>query len=423
MDPTSARFDQLPLATLRRAPRNPKGHDLGALHQAYQRFGYVAPMIVDARNGQLVAGHGRLDALLQRKAEKRDPPEFIDIGPDGDWLVPVRIVPFKSDAEAEAYLLADNRLVELGGQDNDRLAELLKDLAAGPGLQGTGYDRDDLDDLLKELGKLNDREDVVPDPPKTPVTEAGDLWILGEHRLLCGDATKSEDVARVMQKQKAELMATDPPYGISLDGGWREVRRINRTDQNTQTDRLAGDDRSDWHEVFALSSSPVAYIWHSGLYSSEASDSLVRAGYVLRAQIIWVKPHGYISQGAYQWRHEPCWYAVKKGATANWQAGHDQDTVWEAASPRAAQTKATPENPKADHPTQKPVELFEIPIRNHTKPGGIVYEPFCGSGTQVIAAEKTERRARAIEISPAYCDVVVERWQTFTGRTASREKA
>jgi DNA modification methylase len=224
-----------------------------------------------------------------------------------------------------------------------------------------------------------------------------------------------------MAGERAALMATDPPYGVSLDGGWRERRGVNAPGQDTQKDRLAGDARTDWAEAFSISGAPVAYVWHGGLYAVEAAQALARAGYEIRAQIVWVKPHGFISRGHYQWRHEPCWYAVKKGSTANWNAGRDQDTVWEHASPRAAQTAKTDDDPKADHPTQKPVALWDAPIHNHTRAGDVVYEPFSGSGTQIIAAEKTGRRCRAIEIAPAYVDVAVERWRRHTGKVPRRE--
>lgn len=426
MPKSELRIDYLPIDGIKRAPRNPKEHDLGAIHQAIARFGYVMPVLLNERTGRLVAGHGRLDALLQLQKDGKAPPENIRVK-DGKWLVPViRGKSFRNEAEAEAYLVADNRLTTLGDWNQHTLAELLVDLAKGSGLAGTGYDKDDLDELLKDLKKQEGGEDTVPTPPKTPVTKPGWIYELGDQRLICGDSTDATVVERLMGDQRAALMATDPPYGIGYEGGkdgegvrpkgkgkaggWSDI-------DNDITDgpKLQAFLEACFRAATARALRPNAawFLWHAhltqGFFAAAAAADLL-----LNRQIIWVKPVLMFGRGHYHWKHELCFYGWVKGNRPPFYGKHNQTTVWEITN------ETTPANRK--HPTQKPLELFIIPIRNHTKPGEVLYEPFAGSGTQVIAAEKTGRRCHAIEISPAYCDVIVERWEKFSGRKARLHK-
>ena len=215
------KIEYIPLDKLIRWPRNPKQHDMGVIHKSMDRFGFTSPVLMDEGTGRLVAGHGRLDTLMQKMNAGEDPPARI-VKKDRMWHVPViRGLSFKSEQEAEAYLIADNRLVELGGWDVLVLCGVLSDLAKDGMelLDGIGYDGDDLDGFLAEHGEkegLTD-DDAVPEVPDDPVSKLGDLYILGENRLLCGDATKKEDVERLMDGQKADMVFTDPPYGMNLD--------------------------------------------------------------------------------------------------------------------------------------------------------------------------------------------------------------
>jgi len=231
--------------------------------------------------------------------------------------------------------------------------------------------------------------------------------------LLCGDATDPEQVNWLLAGEQATLMATDPPYGVGVDHSWRDGVRQPRGSARSAT--LMNDDRSDWRQAYELTDAPVAYVWHGALHAGEAQAGLTAAGFEVRQQIIWAKDVHALSRSHYQWRHEVCWYAVRKGASAGWQGGRKQTTIWEAASPIMGFGNGGGEDACTEHPTQKPLELFERPILNHTAPGAIVYEPFCGSGTCLIAAEKTGRRCFALELDPAWCDVIRDRYANFTG--------
>jgi site-specific DNA-methyltransferase (adenine-specific) len=274
------------------------------------------------------------------------------------------------------------------------------------------------------------REDLddVPEPPAKPVTRPGDVWTLGPHRLLCGDATSADDVARLLGDEKPFLMVTDPPYGVSYDPTWRVAAGVSS--RGAARGRVANDDRSDWREAWALFPGAVAYVWHGGLHAASVAGSLVASGFEIRAQLVWVKQRPVLSRGAYHWQHEPAYvgvrggapdrwveehdlaaYAVREGEGARWDGGRRQSTVWEIEHRANA----------SGHGTEKPVECMARPMRNHGGRGDAVYEPFCGSGTSIVAAETTGRRCFALELTPAYCDVAVERWQTITGGEARRE--
>lgn len=420
MSPSRVRIEYMKLADLERAPRNPKEHDLGAIHQSINKRGFVMPILVDERTGRIVAGHGRLDALLQKEKAGETAPNQIEVDKNGAWLVPVvRGVGFKTDAEAEAYLLADNQTTLLGGWNVPMLAESLKALEKAKLLEGTGFDQADLDDLVDQITGADKGADAVPGKPAKGIARRGDIWILGEHRILCGDSTKPRDVARILGRIRPAVMVTDPPYGVELAAGWRISRGMNTKKQKNQVDRLKGDDRADWSEAYKLSRAPVAYVWHGDLRAIEIGLSVVAAGYDIRQQIVWLKTSGMTpSRGAYHPRHEAAWYAVRRGMKASWRGGRKESTVWEADAPRQSRGKG--EEEKADHPTQKPALLFERAIRNHTATGQVVYDPFCGSGTAIVAAEQTGRKALAVEIEPKYVDVAVARWEKLTGKKARK---
>jgi DNA modification methylase len=237
------------------------------------------------------------------------------------------------------------------------------------------------------------------------------LWVLGRHRLLCGDSTSQDDVDKLLAGVSPHLMVTDPPYGVNYDPAWRKRAGVNLNAR--KLGKVANDDRADWLEAWALFPGSVAYVWHAGRHTSEVQQSLEVAGFDMRSQIIWAKDRFALSRGHYHWQHEPCWYAVRGNAGKHWSGDRKQSTLWNINSR---------DDDGHGHGTQKPVECMRRPIENNSSPGQAVYEPFSGSGTTIVAAEMTGRSCFAIEIDPAYVDVAVLRWQAFTGEDATLDQ-
>lgn len=246
---------------------------------------------------------------------------------------------------------------------------------------------------------------------------SGDLWLLGHHRLLCGDSTNPLDVDRLLNGNKPLLMVTDPPYGVNYDAEWRNV--VSTTNGRNRTGKVANDDRTDWTEAWSLSPSTVCYVWHASSFTDVVMNSLRSALFEPRQMIIWNKSVMAISRSNYHYKHETCWYAVRRGSRSNWLGDKSQTTVWDAASPTHIMSGSKEE--KTQHPTHKPIVLYETPIANHTNRGDGLYEPFGGSGTAFIAAEKMDRICFGMEIDPKYCDIIISRWEKFTGQNAILE--
>lgn len=371
--------------------RNARTHSdaqVALIAGSIREFGFNNPVLVDGENG-IIAGHGRV--LAARKL--------------GLAEVPVIELGHLNDAQKRAYILADNRLAEQAGWDRELLALELGDLAdLGVDLGAIGFDAAELDALL-DLGAGDPREEEVPEPPAVPVSRSGDLWLLGAHRLLCGDATDADAVGRLLGGVRPHLMVTDPPYGVMYDPDWRNRAGASET---KRTGKVRNDDRADWREAWALFPGDVAYVWHGALHATTVAESLMACGFDIRSQIIWAKERHVLSRGHYHWQHEPCWYAVK--GKGHWSGDRRQSTLW--AIPSRDQDAETV------HGTQKPVEAMRRPMLNNASPGQAVYEPFCGSGTSLIAAETCGRACLAMELDPAYVDVAVTRWQAFTGQDA-----
>jgi DNA modification methylase len=249
--------------------------------------------------------------------------------------------------------------------------------------------------------------------PAASVCRPGDVWLLGKHRLVCGDATDQTTVEQALAGAAPLLMVTDPPYGVGYDPAWR-AQVIDAASGRNKTVRalgsIANDDCADWRKAWALFPGDVAYVWHAALHATTVDTSLMAAGFMVRSEIIWDKGRLVISRGHYHWRHEPCWYAVRKGRTAHWAGDRKQTTVWQIPHRRS----------ETGHPTEKPLECMRQPIANHTRPGEAVYDPFLGSGTTLIAAEISGRVCHAIELEPAIVDMAIARWEKLTGRRARR---
>ncbi len=364
-----------------------------------ERFGFTIPVLV-AENGTIIAGHGRIMAAHKL----------------GLAEVPVMVARGWSDEDRRLYTLADNRLAETSDWDPDMLRielDELSELGEGDGLAWIGFSEVDIAELLPaalaEAGAgLTDPDDVPEvEEDEAAVSQPGDVWVLGNHRIICGSSTDRETVEALLAGASPHLMVTDPPYGVEYDPSWREKAGV--AGGGYAKGKVLNDDKADWREAWELFPGDVAYVWHAGLFAGVVGESLVAAKFKLRSQIIWDKGQLVLSRGDYHWRHEPAWYAVREGATGHWAGDRKQVTVWEIEKPRKSET---------GHGTQKPVECMKRPIENNSQPGDAVYEPFSGSGTTIIAAEMTGRHCYAVELNPAYVDIAVKRWQDYTGKAA-----
>lgn len=331
-----------------------------------------------------------------------------------DQEIPVLVLDVNAE-EADLLLATLDPLAGMAAPDLPKQIALLSGLT--PRLAPIG---NLLAGWLSHAAELPE-EDEVQQPPRIAVTKPGDLWLLGQHRLLCGDSTDADSVARLLDRVTTPLLMTaDPPYGVTYDPAWRqkaaEAGRIKFGAKRTAA--VTGDQQVDWSAAWKLFPGDIAYVWHAGVLGSEVRAHLVESGFQVRNQIVWIKPSFAISRGHYNWQHEPCWYAVRVGRSAKWSGDHSQSTVWKAAPP--GMSDAPREGTETDHGAQKPVALYAIPIRNHGKKGDGVYDPFVGSGTSIVAAEQVERSCFGLEIEPRFCDVVVERWQNLTGQKSKR---
>jgi DNA methylase len=390
------------------------------------RVGWVQRCIVNRRTGHLVDGHLRVELAVER----------------GEPQVPVLYVDL-SDEEEALVLASLDPLSGMAITDEAKLTELLASVSIG---------QTDLERHLASLMAAKRRDglvdpDDVPEVPADPYVQPGELWLLGEHRLLCGDATDPDAVRRLLDGAEPRLLATDPPYGVRLDPTWRDgvynalgpaekpYMRVDgapvekegtaspvATHKRTRGHRnttLSGDTRVDWSEAYALVPSlDVGYVWHAGVHAAQVAQGLSSIGFEIVSQVIWDKGLFAMGRSWYHWSHEPCWVVRRKGAKVPFLGSRDQATVWRAPSPKMIM--AGSDEAKQDHPAQKPVVLAETPIANHTMPGDAVYDPFSGSGTTIVAAERLGRRCHAMEIEPRYVQVSIERWQAFTGREATR---
>jgi DNA modification methylase len=390
--------------------RNARVHSDAQVAQiaaSIREWGWTMPVLADEAGG-LIAGHGRVMA-----AQK--------LGLDD---IPVMTARGWSEAQKRAYVLADNKLALNASWDDELLGvELLGLQEMGADLSLIGFSADEVVALTagRTVG-LTD-PDEVPEPPAEPVSRLGDVWIMGRHRLCCGDATSEADVALALGGVKPHLMVTDPPYGVDYDPDWRNRAPNIGWSRSISIGTVQNDKRANWREAWALFPGDVIYQWHpAGAMQVDHYNAIIAAGFDIRMQIIWAKPHFPVGRGNYHVQHEPCLYAVRKEKTAHWGGDRKQTTLWEIANRTAFRgAMEGPEDAWSGHGTQKPVECMKRPIENNSSPGQAVYDPFVGSGTTIIAAETTGRACHAIELHPPYVDVSVLRWQAFTGDAATLE--
>jgi DNA modification methylase len=395
------RVETMPVAALAPYAANARLHpteQVAQLAASIAEFGFNVPVLVDDA-GVLIAGHGR---VLAAKAL-------------GLQEVPAIRLGHLTEAQARAYRLADNQLALTSTWDESLLAAELRALRTEEFDLGLiGFDGAALDRLLGDGAPETpttaggDPDAPAPEPPAAPVSRRGDLWLLGPHRLLCGDSTSAADVAQLLDGARPHLMVTDPPYGVNYDPEWRNEAGVSAT---MRTGKVANDDRADWRASWALFPGDVAYVWHAGVHARTVIESLEAAGFAVRSQIVWAKSRFVLGRGDYHWQHEPCLYAVRKGATGHWQGARDQATLW-------AISNGGDEDAATVHGTQKPVECMRRPIINNSAIGDAIYEPFSGSGSTIIAAETAGRVCSAMELDPRYVDVAVLRWQALTGKPA-----
>lgn len=398
--------------------RNSRTHSqtqISAIKALIVEFGFTNPILADATG--IIAGHGRVLAARELYAAGERiypaPGKAAGAQPLPADMLPTLDCTGWTDAQRRAYIIADNQVAMQAGWDTELLAIELESLQAdGMDLQLLGFDDEDLQIFMadpKTVGKTD--PDDAPPIPADPITRLGDIWVLGRHRIICGDCTNKEVVTQVLDGATPHLMVTDPPYGVDYDPAWRSEVNGDGVKSGRALGVVLNDDRSDWTEAWRLFDGDVAYVWCAGVFASAVSESLEKVGFDIRALIVWAKNKHTFGRGHYHHMHEPCWYAVRDSKTAHWSGDRKQTTLWAIDSNR---------NNETGHSTQKPVECMRRPIENHSVPGDLVYEPFSGSGTTIIAAEMTARTCYAIELSPAYVDVCVTRWQAYTGKKATR---
>ncbi len=386
--------------------RNSKDHDVGEISKSVSRFGFVEPLIIDERTGKLVAGHGRLKTLRALEQKGAPPPPGIKLI-DGRFAAPtVRGWKSKNDTEAQAYLLASNRLVEVGGWIDSSLLEQLKELHANDALSGTGFDPDDIDRLLADIGapELPDDINEVPEVSDKAVwVQTGDVFRLGGSVIACGDSTDAVVANVALGGASADMCWTDPPWNVAY--GKSDNRKIKNDDLG---DAFPGFCQS-FCGVMAQHLKPGAptYVAMSSQEWPVIHSSLVTSGFHWSSTIIWAKDSLVLSRGDYHRQYEPIWYGWRDGAGRLVQLeDRKQSDLWEIPRPKVS----------AEHPTMKPIELVKRAIDNSSKRGAIVFEPFSGSGTTLIACELSGRKCGAVELDPKYVQVCIERWEKQFGK-------
>jgi site-specific DNA-methyltransferase (adenine-specific) len=384
----------VPIESVTLHPNNPRRGDVDAVAASLARFGQQKPIVVQAGTRYVVAGNHIVKAARS-------------LG----WTEIAANVEALDDASAIAFMLADNRSSDLGGYDDALLAAILAEQEASANLAATGYDADDVAAILAaaQIADTRDADTAPPAPePADLYVEPGDLWALGRHRLLCGDATDPAAVARLVGEEQVDLLWTDAPYGCAYTGKTAAALKIANDDLGIEGTR----------KLVAAALRLVPLRPGGAFYLASPAGpghlafllALADADLTVHQTLVWLKDTLVLGHSDYHYRHEPILYGWRAGAAHTFRADRREDSVWEIARPSRSDL----------HPTMKPVELVERAIRNSCAPGDTVSDPFVGSGTTIIAAERTDRRCLAMEIDPRYAQVAIERWAAFTGGTPTR---
>ena len=386
------RWDITRLVPYARNSRTHSDEQIGQIAASIKEWGWTTPVLVDEA-GSIIAGHGR--TLAAQRLKMTEVPVMVAFG----W----------SDAKKRAYIIADNKLALNAGWDNEMLALELGEIGElGFDLDLTGFTAEEIAALMPEQIEpgLTDPDDA-PAVQENATTVPGDVWIMGKHRLLCGDSTSVSDLEKLTDGQLVDMWLTDPPYNVAYEGGTKEKLTIKNDEM--------GDDqfRQFLRDAYVsadtvMKPGAVFYIWHADSEGYNFRGAAKDAGWTVRQCLIWKKSSLVMGRQDYHWKHEPCLYGWKEGAGHLWATERKQTTILEFDKPTR----------NGEHPTMKPVALFEYQLLNNTKGGDIVLDSFGGSGTTLIAAEKNGRVARIMELDPKYCDVIVKRWQDFTGKIA-----
>lgn len=393
------------ISTLKPDPVNARHHperNIESIEDSLNMFGQMSPITVREQNMTVMKGNGTMSVAKKL----------------GWTKIAASIIPM-TDVEAAGYGLADNRTAELATWNLEVVSTLEKLVREqGNGQTIIGWSGEELAVMRMSMQPKVTDPDKIPEPPIVPVSKLGDLWTLGEHRLMCGDSCDAKAVAKLMNGKKSHLVATDPPYGVEFGKAnhnptakdWGAVKGDNR--QSNELRSWLTSVLKLWIKHTLIDSS--FYVWSASLAEGHRFyEAIIDAGLHVQSQIIWSKNVFAMGQADYQWKHEPCWYAFFKGEKHRWFGDRDKTTVWDVK--RLATSAYL-------HPMQKPVDLYEIPMQHHTRPGAIVAEPFSGSGTQIIAAQNLGRVCYAMELDPVYVDVALQRWADFTQGDPVREQ-
>jgi DNA modification methylase len=374
----------VPITEIREYEFNNQKHEenrVDELCESIKSFGFKSPIQVD-EDGVILCGHKRFYAAQKLEMMK----------------VPVMYVRNLDDLQKRAYRIFDNKSTKDSNYHLHNL-DLELNYMSDQGFDLTPLGLGELRDIFEKEEPEVEEDEAPAEPSEDELYIAlGDVIELGRHRVVCGDSTDPDVVAICqLDDMSPVLMVTDPPYGVEYDPSFR-------SDNPKKQGKVANDDEWNWEATWQSWDSDIAYVWHAGKFTDLVLTTLRTAGYEPISQIIWAKDRFAMSRGDYHWKHEPCWYTVKKGKKHNWQGARDQHTLWEI--------KAR-EDDGHGHGTQKPIECMARPIRNNTAPGEIVCDPFLGSGTTLIAAEQLGRTCIGTEIEPKYCQVIIERYRKY----------
>lgn len=392
-------LEQIHIEDLKEYARNARTHSEEQVQQiarSITEYGFTNPVLID-ENNEIIAGHGRTAAARILGLEQ----------------VPAIRLTGLSEVQKKSLRISDNQLALNAGWDDEMLRIELEEIQAQDfDLSLVGFSLEELDEILNPpipTDEVESEDGEVVEPPAEPVTRQGDIWFLGEHRLLCGDSTQIESLAVLLGSEQADMYLTDPPYNVDYTGGTKEQLTI-------QNDSMPdGEFRRFLFDAFSAADHSLRpggsfYIWHADSEGYNFRGACRDVGWNVRQCLIWAKNTIVMGRQDYQWRHEPCLYGWKDGAAHSWHSDRKQTTVLEFNKPLR----------NGEHPTMKPVDLFSYLIGNSTRQGDIVLDTFAGSGATVIACENLDRKARVIELDPAYCDVIIQRWQDLTGLDAVR---
>lgn len=353
------------------------------LRSSLREFGFINPVIID-KDFSIIAGHGRVMAAKE----------------EGITEVPCVLVDYLTEAQKKAYIIADNRFAQDAGWDEELLRVEIEALQAEAfDISFTGFDMSEIDDLFKEDvkdGIKDDNFDVDAELEKPTITKSGDVWQLGNHRLICGDSTKAETYDVLMDGKKANLVVTDPPYNVNYEGSAGKIKNDNMG--NDAFYQFLFDAFVNMEKAMAVDAS--IYVFHADTEGLNFRKAFADAGFYLSGTCIWKKQSLVLGRSPYQWQHEPCLFGWKKSGKHQWYSGRKETTIWEFDKPKK----------NGDHPTMKPVPLIAYPIMNSSMSNCIVLDPFGGSGSTLIACEQTSRICYTIELDEKFCDVIVKRY-------------